>query len=46
LHGLSPLDPVAYAAVIVVVVLTSWTATVAPMRRAFRIDPATTLRHE
>ncbi|HWB29395.1 MAG TPA: ABC transporter permease [Vicinamibacterales bacterium] len=46
LHGLSPLDPVSYAAVIVVVVLTAWTSTVVPMRRALRIDPATTLRHE
>jgi hypothetical protein len=46
LYGLSPVDPVAYAAVIVAVVLMAWMATVVPVRRALRVDPATTLRHE
>ena len=46
LYGLSPSDPLAYAAVVAAVVLTAWTATVMPMRRALRVDPATTLRHD
>ena len=46
LFGLSPSDPAAYVAVILVVVLTAWTATLLPLRRALRIDPAVTLRHE
>ena len=43
LYGLSPSDPLAYAAAIV---LTAWMATVMPMRRALRVDPAVTLRHD
>ena len=46
LYGLSPSDPLAYAAAIAAVVLTAWVATVMPMRRALRVDPALTLRHE
>jgi FtsX-like permease family/MacB-like periplasmic core domain len=46
LYGLSPSDPPAYLAVVLVVVLTAWTATLLPLRRALRIDPAVTLRHE
>jgi putative ABC transport system permease protein len=46
LYGLSPADPIAYAAVIGGVVLTAWMATLVPMRRALRVDPAVTLRHE
>jgi hypothetical protein len=46
LYGLSPSDPLAYAAVVAAVVLTAWTATVLPMRRALRVDPAQTLRHD
>ncbi len=46
LYGLSPADPIAYAAVMGGVVLTAWMATLVPMRRALRVDPAVTLRHE
>ncbi len=46
LYGLSSSDPMAHIAVVLVVVLTAWTATLLPMRRALRVDPAITLRHE
>jgi predicted permease len=46
LYGLSPVDPIAYIAVAVIVVLMAWMATIIPMRRALRVDPAATLRHE
>jgi predicted permease len=46
LYGLSPSDPMTYLAVTIVVVLTAWTATAVPLRRALRVDPAITLRHE
>jgi predicted permease len=46
LYGLSPSDPLALTAVIVGVIVTAWTATLIPMRRALRVDPAVTLRHE
>jgi ABC-type antimicrobial peptide transport system permease subunit len=46
LYGLSPSDPLAYATVVATVVLTAWAATVVPMRRALRVDPAVTLRHQ
>ncbi len=46
LYGLSPSDPLAYATVVVAVALTAWIATILPMRRALRVDPATTLRHD
>ena len=36
----------AYVAAIAAVVLTAWIATVVPMRRALRVDPALTLRHD
>ena len=45
LHGLSPLDPVAYvgtAAVLAVAVA----ATIIPARRAMTVDPVVALRHE
>jgi ABC-type lipoprotein release transport system permease subunit len=45
LSGLSPADPIAHVAVVVTVVLIAWLATLVPMRRALRIDPAETLRH-
>jgi predicted permease len=46
LYGLSPLDPIAYIAVVFVMVLMAWMATTVPMRRALRIDPAATLRYD
>ena len=46
LYGLSPTDPMVYVAVLCIVILTAWTATILPLRRALRVDPAVTLRHE
>jgi putative ABC transport system permease protein len=46
LYGLSPSEPMSYVAVVAAVVVTAWASTVAPMRRALRIDPATTLRQD
>jgi predicted permease len=46
LYGLSPSDPLAYVIVVLMVVATAWTATLLPLRRAVRIDPAVTLRHD
>ena len=46
LYGLSPTSPVVYLAVVLVVAVTGWAATLLPMRRALRVDPAVTLRHE
>jgi predicted permease len=44
LHGLSPFDPAAFVAVVVVLTLVAVAATFLPTRRAIHIDPATTLR--
>jgi predicted permease len=46
LHGISPHDPAAYAAVLVVLVAAAVVATVIPIRRAVSVDPAITLRHD
>jgi putative ABC transport system permease protein len=46
LYGLSAFDPSSYLFAVSVVVLTAWTSVVVPMRRALRVDPAMTLRHE
>jgi ABC-type lipoprotein release transport system permease subunit len=44
LFGLSPLDPLAYLAVTVLLLVAAALATVVPSRRAMRVDPAVTLR--
>jgi hypothetical protein len=46
LHGISPYDPLAYAVVLGVLAVAAVVATFVPARRAVRIDPAVTLRHE
>lgn len=46
LFGLSPLDPVSYALVGLVLLLAAAGATAIPVRRALRVDPAVTLRAE
>jgi putative ABC transport system permease protein len=42
--GVSPLDPLTFAAAIAVLTLVALAAHWLPVRRALRIDPATTLR--
>ena len=44
--GLTPLDPIAYALVILVLIPTLAIATALPARRATRVNPAITLRHD
>jgi ABC-type antimicrobial peptide transport system permease subunit len=46
LYGISPRDPLAYAVVLIVVLLTALLALVGPARRALRVDPASMLRAE
>ena len=46
LFGLSPLDPVSYAVVAVILMVAAAAATAIPVRRALRVDPAVTLRAE
>jgi putative ABC transport system permease protein len=46
LFGLSPFDPVTYAAVAGVIALAGLLATVYPARKATRIDPVAALRCE
>jgi predicted permease len=44
LFGLSPADPLSYLALAAILAVTAFLATLAPIRRACRVDPATTLR--
>jgi predicted permease len=46
LYGVSPLDPVAYLSVAVILAIAGLAASYAPARRATRVDPVTALRHE
>jgi ABC-type lipoprotein release transport system permease subunit len=46
LFGVQPLDPLTFAFVAIVLVLTAAVATTAPAWRAARIDPAVALRSE
>jgi len=46
LFGIRPLDPITFALVTVVVMLTAAAAIVGPAWRATRIDPAVALRNE
>jgi predicted permease len=46
LFGLSPLDPVSYAVVALILIVAATAATAIPVRRALRVDPAVTLRAE
>jgi MacB-like periplasmic core domain/FtsX-like permease family len=46
LYGASPLDPVAYLSVACILAVAGIAASYIPARRAARVDPATTLRHE
>ena len=44
LHGVSPMDPITYAGVALVVALVTFLACYVPTRRALRIDPLVALR--
>jgi ABC-type antimicrobial peptide transport system permease subunit len=46
LFGVSPLDPVTYAAVSIVLMVAAGVATYVPARRATRVDPMDSLRAE
>ena len=44
--GLSPFDPVSYAAAVALLLATSVTAAALPIRRAMHVDPVSSLRSE
>lgn len=46
LYGLSPLDPLTYGGIAVVMLGTAWLACAGPMRRALRTEPLEVLRHD
>ena len=46
LYGVSPLDPLTFASVCLLLFLVACLATLVPARRATRADPVTALRHE
>jgi macrolide transport system ATP-binding/permease protein len=46
LNGVSPLDPLAYAAVFALLIVAAASASALPARRAARVDPVTALRWE
>lgn len=46
LYGISPLDPVAFASVGAILVLSAFAAMCGPAHRAARVDPALSLRSE
>ena len=46
LYGLSPLDPIAYGGVALLLAAAAAAATYLPARRAARVDPVLALRHE
>jgi putative ABC transport system permease protein len=46
LHGVSPMDPITYVAVALVVALVTFLACYMPTRRALRVDPLVTLRDQ
>ena len=46
LFGVSPLDPIAFAATAVLLAAIAGLAALVPARSAMRLDPATTLRHD
>jgi ABC-type antimicrobial peptide transport system permease subunit len=46
MYGLSPVDPIAYGAVLLLLVGAALCASYLPLRRAVRVDPARALRYD
>jgi predicted permease len=46
LYGISPLDPVAFVAIPLLLAAIAWLTCYTPARRAIKVDPGATLRHE
>jgi predicted permease len=46
LYGVSPMDPIAYGAVALVIAIAALAASYVPVRRAVRVDPARALRYD
>jgi putative ABC transport system permease protein len=46
MHGVSPFDPLTYAAVLLLLAVAAAAASAFPARRAARVDPLTALRWE
>jgi ABC-type antimicrobial peptide transport system permease subunit len=46
IHGVSPFDPLTFAAVSLLLVAVTVAATLHPARSAMRVDPMVSLRHE
>jgi ABC-type antimicrobial peptide transport system permease subunit len=46
LYGLSPLDPIAYGGVVLLLATAALMASYMPARRATRVDPVMALRHD
>jgi hypothetical protein len=46
LYGVSPLDPMAYGVVTLLLAVVAIAAVILPAHRALRVDPAVTLRHD
>jgi ABC-type antimicrobial peptide transport system permease subunit len=46
LFGLSPLDPISYVLVAIMLLVAAFLATAIPIRRATRVDPVIALRAE
>jgi len=46
LGEVSPYDPAVYAMVVVIMIAVAIAATLAPTRRALKVDPAAALRYE
>jgi putative ABC transport system permease protein len=46
LYGVTATDPITFAAVIVLLIIVALAASTLPARRAIKLDPAATLRHD
>jgi predicted permease len=46
LYGVSPMDPIAYGAVVLVIAIAALAASYVPVRRAVRVDPVRALRYD